>query len=244
MLNQDFFYFNSIRSYITSLSHIFSDIHIQRTDSIGTLIRDITVPISYGQKDKLFNIIQRNSVIDRKLDHFLPRMDFELTGFVPDPVRQLNVVNELNVDNAGDVASGFQGVSYNFNFDLSIHCRYLDDLFQILEQICSQFNPDYQNLQISLLEELNINPNIKVVLTNIETSIDTDIGEDDYRSCEATLSFEMQGYLFKRVSTGNVLITKAIIDLVNENNIVWSELTTELVNGEFVDTIEDTPGTQ
>lgn len=241
MLGQDFFYFNSIRNYSVALSHIFSDIHIQRTDSNGTLVKDITVPLSMGQKDKLYAIIQRNSAIDRKLDHFLPRMDFELTGFVPDPTRQLNVVNEINIDNDGDIASGFQGVAYNFNFDLSIHCRYLDDLYQILEQICSQFNPDYQNLEISLLDELNINPNIKVVLTNIETSIDTDMGEDEYRSCEATMSFELQGYLFKRVSTGNVLITKAIMELMNENNIIWSTLTTELGG---IDEIIDTPGTQ
>ena len=213
MLGQNFFYHQSIKKYIVALSHIFNNIHIQRSTSEGTLIKDVKIPLSYGQKQKLFNILERNTTIDRRIDTFLPRIDFEMTGLTPDPTRQKNVVREIDVANGNDFNSTFNGVAYNFNFEVNLICKYLDDMYQALEQILSLTTPDYQNLTVSLIPSLGISHNVKVVLNDVQTEVNTDMGEDDFRSCEATLDFTLQGYLYKPIATDGKVINSVIIDL-------------------------------
>jgi hypothetical protein len=227
MLSQDFFYHSSIRNYIVAFSHIINDIHVQRVTTDGTLVKDIKIPISYGQKDKLFYYLERNENIGRKIDTFLPRIDFEITGITPDPTRQRNPINNLSVIDGDEINETFSGVAYNFSFDVNLICNYLDDLYQALEQILANFNPDF-TIKIDQIESLGISPNLKIILTGTELNINQDLTADDYRSCEATLTFDLQGYLFKPIGTYGKIRT-VIADLINyDTEKVWSTLTSEL----------------
>lgn len=240
MLSQSHYYFESIKNYITAFSHIFNDIHVQRTDSAGTLIKDIVVPISYGQKSKLFHILERNANIGRKIDTILPRLDFELTTIEPDPTRQRNATLDVSQITDDEIDYSYTGVSYNFNFDVNLVCNYLDDMYQAIEQILAVFNPDYQNLEVSIVPELNLSHNVKVVLTGVELDITQDLGEEDFRSCESNFTFQLQGYLYKPVKTTGK-IRKVIVNLENENEKTWTILTSELQADDvtIIDSIEE-----
>lgn len=240
MLGQDWFYHESIKNYIISFSHMLNDIHVQRSDSEGTLVKDITIPISYGQKQKLFNLLERNSNIDRKLDTFFPRIDFTLESMSADPTRQKNAVRDINSVSTDDVDYTFNGVAYNFVFSVDLVCKYLGDLYQALEQILSLFNPDYQNLNVDIVPELEISHNVKIVLDGVETDIDVDLGEEDMRSCNANFTFTLQGYIYKPIR-----LTPKIKDvIININDYdtdkTWSILTSTLNDDETItETIED-----
>ena len=227
MLSQSYFYHETIKKYIIVMAHIFKDIHIQRLDSEGELIKDVTIPISYGQKTKLFYVL--NSTKNRKYDRILPRIDFSLNSLVPDPTRQKNPIMNINKVDGDDINSTFSGVSYNFVFDVSLICKYLDDMYQALEQILTMFTPDYQNLKTIVIDSLDIEHNLKVILTGVETDVDQDIGEEEFRTCEANLTFELQGYLYKPVSTFGK-IKKVEVDIANYDyqDKIWSTLTAEL----------------
>lgn len=227
MLDQNFYYHSSIKKYIIAFSHIFSDIHINRTTSTGALVKDVVIPISFGQKQKLFSILERNGNIDRKIDTFLPRLDFSLESIEPDPTRQRNVIN--TIDAITDDVSNFthSGVAYNLNFDVHLICKYLDDMYQAIEQVLSVFGPDYHNLDVELIPELNISHNVKVLLTGVTIDVNSDLGEDDYRTCEANFTFQLQGYLYKPIQSIGIIKT-VIVDLDNEVDKTWSILTASL----------------
>ena len=240
MLSQSFFYHQSIRNYIISFSHILSGVHVQRHDAEGAIVKDITLPLSYGQKQKLFTLLERNSAIDRKLDTFLPRLDFTLEGMTPDPTRQRNAVRTIDtITSPGDVDYTFNGVAYNFTFSVDLVCRYLNDLYQALEQILSVFAPDYQNLNVNVIPELGISHNVKVILDSVETDIDVELGEDEMRSCNANFTFTLQGYIYKPIKL-TPEIQKVMVNIDDyETDETWSKLTSELVAGEVVNSIED-----
>lgn len=227
MLNQSHFFHNSIKKYIVAFAHLLDDIHVQRTDEEGVLIKDIKIPISYGQKSKLFHVLE--TVKNRKYDLILPRIDFELNQMTPDPTRQKNIVNTIDAYVEDDVNYTFNGIPYTFVFDVSLICKYLSDLYQGMEQILSFFTPDYQNIKVDLIPELNISPNIKIIFTGVTTEITQEFDEETYRSCQADFVFELQGYLYKPIritpKINNIIV--ALNDFDNTEKI-WSELTTEI----------------
>jgi len=226
MLNQSYFYHSTIKKYIVAFAHLLDDIHVQRTDEEGVLIKDIKIPISYGQKSKLFHVLE--TVKNRKYDLILPRIDFELNQMTPDPTRQKNIVNTIDVDDGDNSNYTFNGISYRFIFDVALICKYLGDLYQGVEQILSFFTPDYQNIKVDLIPELNISPNVKILFTDVTLDINQDFDEDTYRTCEANFVFELHGWLYKPIKI-TPKINNIIIGISDfDTDKVWSELTTEI----------------
>lgn len=236
MLGNDFWYFESIKKYIIAFSHLFKDIHVQRYDDEGTLIKDISIPISFGQKTKLFYMMENGK--DRRIDTILPRIDFELNELRPDPTRQRNIVNQKFsevVDENDDYISGFNGIAYNFSFSVSLICKYLSDLYQGLEQILSFFTPDYQNLDVNLIPELGIKPNIKIIMENVELDITQDLDSENFRTCEANFNFTLQGYLYKPLKL-TPTIKSVIVGITDyDTNKLWSQLTSVSGTDTWVD---------
>jgi len=228
MLGKSWFFHNTIRNYIIAFSHIFKDIHVQRHNESGSILKDITIPISYGQKQKLFTLLERNSNIDRKIDAFFPRIDFTLEEIKPDPTRQHNVVRTIDDYDGDAVNFTHGGIAYDFTFSVDLVCRYLNDLYQALEQILSVFGPDYQNLTVDIIPQLNISHNVKVILNSVDTDIDVELGEDEMRSCNANFTFTLQGYLYKPVKL-TPKIESVIVDINDyDTDKTWSILTAEL----------------
>lgn len=231
MLGHDFFYNESIKKYIIAFSHLLDNIHINRFDDNGAIVKDIVVPVSYAQKSKLFQILQRkDNIKDKQVSTYLPRIFFILNSLKPDSSRQRNVTNLIDGYDAidGYVDYTNAAIAYNFSFDVSIVTKYLSDLYQALEQILAMFTPDYQNLNVNLIPQIGLTANIKTILEGVELDISSEFDSESYRTCQADLSFTLEGYLFKPIIQSKI-INHVIIDINDTNNTeaTWQQLTAD-----------------
>ena len=53
MLNNDYFYYSTIRKYIVVFGSLFNNLIINRTDKSGNLTQIINVPLEYAEKEKM-----------------------------------------------------------------------------------------------------------------------------------------------------------------------------------------------
>ena len=96
------FYHALIRKYVTLFGYIFDDMRIERFDSAGNETELISVPITYGPKDKMMARVIEDPTITRQAAIQLPVMSFEMTGFQYDPSRKTPTVNRQAVVNSSN----------------------------------------------------------------------------------------------------------------------------------------------
>lgn len=233
-----------LKRYAIAFRHIIDDIHVLRVDTSDVVKKDITVPVTYGTKTKLFNYLTRDPDIKDSVSIILPRISFIINRMEFDPTRKTSNLRELRVtidDEEEDFL--YNGNPYNFNIDMSIWTKYLDDLMQIVEQIGTLFNPDIM-LDINEIPELGISKRIPTVLNGIDLNIENEY-EDSDRMITADLNFIVKGYLYPPVDNSKVIrhIHAKMGKLPNYNieetiKIDWDSLTdeisTEIIDGEYV----------
>ena len=210
MLGRDTFYYNIIRKYIVSIGSLFNDIHVIRRDADNEQLKDIRVPITFASKDKArYQINSKHSKIkdQTKVAQILPRISYILTSIDFDTQRLLNSkltrkaitqTNELNVNELP------VGKPFNFSFQVSIWTKYLDDMFQIIEQALTFFNPDYY-VTIKEIPELNIETNIPIIFRGCSPSFETEFDETSWRVIRFDIEFEMQGWLYPSIQSQPII---------------------------------------
>lgn len=225
MLSQPKFFWNMTRKYIVAFSHIFNDIHITKINEIDEVEKDIKIPITYAGKRKFAQILQRN--LGNKIAVVLPRMSFLVTGMTSDNSRKLS--NVISIDTAeGEFL--YNPVPYNFNIDLVIWSKHMDDMLQIVEQAAIFFKPNY-TITVKEIPSLNIQRNITITLNGIDFEVDTDLDEDSDRTLLTTMNFTLKGFLYPPISNTKI-IEMINIKFVNENDValtnieqIWNNLT-------------------
>jgi len=223
MLSQDHFYWEMTKKYVVAFSHIFSDIHVVRTDSGGLDVKDITVPVTYAGKRKMYQVLQRNSTINGKVSTVLPRISFLITGLTPDPQRKCNPTNQISISSDATTEEFmYNPVPYNFNIDLVVWAKNMDDLLQVIEQSATFFNPHY-TLTVNEIEELNIQRNITVTLNSTDLEIDGEYDEESERTLMATMNFTLKGFLYKPI-TESAIIALINAKLVDEDDNAISNI--------------------
>jgi len=242
MLSKDHFYFGMFRKYIVAFSHIISDIHVLRTNENNQIVKDITVPITYASKSKLFYYLQRNSNVGTRSRIMLPRISFIINSMAYDVSRKLSNLNECFIGTGSNTESfQYVGIPYNFTVDLNIWSVYMDDLLQIIEQLATFFKPDY-SMTVNEIEEFGVTKNIPVILQGIDFDIENEFEEED-RLVRANATFEIKGYLYPSVSEQSVIhkINIAMRDLDSGEThetikIDWDDINqtinTEIVSGQ------------
>lgn len=211
MLGQNAFYHNVIRKYIVAFGSLFNDIHVIRTDKNGELFKDIKVPLTFASKDK--TRYQLNSAHSRPADNLnigaiLPRMSYILNNNIEyDNLRTLNPLHKrqslLNQETMS-VDEILVGKPFNFNFQLSIWTKYLDDMFQIFEQVVSFFNPDY-HITIKEIPLLNIESSIPIVYQGCAPNFETEFDETSWRTLRFDIDFVLKGWIYPPIRNADVI---------------------------------------
>jgi len=231
MLSQDHFYWQMTKKYVVAFSHIFSDVHVIRTNSEGTDVKDITVPITYAGKRKMYEVVQRNSTINGKVSTVLPRISFLITGLTSDPLRKCNPTNTITIT-SDELTEDFMysPVPYNFNIDLIAWAKNMDDLLQIIEQSATFFNPHY-TLSVNEIDELDIQRNITVTLNSTDLEMDIEYDEQSERTLMASMNFTLKGFLYKPITDSKIitLINTKFVDeddnAISNIELDWNYLT-------------------
>ena len=223
------FYNSNIRNYIVLMGQLFNGIQIKRIRRDGT--RFIKVPIVYSNKEKfMMTINQKTNDINNhdpdqpaKVETILPRMRLSLVEMLYDAPRATDYRNNSEVRNNGRL---YNPVPYKFIFELGVHTRYIDDMFQIIEQILPYFRPQFQ---VKLVEQKHDsdndikieNRNIPITLINIlpDDSIDSDVQQR--RFLEYSIMFELQGWIYPPEENQKGIIKTIYLDFyANERDMV------------------------
>lgn len=194
MLNNNKFYWSTIRRSVVAFGNMFNSIDISRLAPDGSAIQTLRVPLSYAPKQKfLARIAALPTVEERNVQVNLPRMSFEMLGLQYDFNRKTSFIQQNRALNntSNTVDSQYVPTPYNMGMNLYIYSKNQDDGLQIIEQILPYFNPDY-NLSFKSIPELNIKNDLMIVLNDVQYD---DQYEGDFstrRSIVWTLNFTMK----------------------------------------------------
>lgn len=135
----------------------------------------------------------------KKIQILLPRMSYEMMGFSYDSSRKLNTTGKDFAQSSSGGATAlaaYNPVPYDFDFNLTIYVRNVEDGNQIIEQIVPYFAPDY-TLKLNLVPEMNIVKNVPFVLKGVEQIIESD-GDfsSEVRTVMWTLRFTAKAFIF------------------------------------------------
>ena len=208
MLNGNVYYHGSIRKSIVAFGRLFSDIYIDRKqgDSVnGTTLQRLQIPISYAPKEKWLVRVEQQADLENNVTMVsLPRMSFEIIGYVYDSSRKVNRMSQIKSGNTANVNTVYTPVPYNLDLSLYIITKTQEDGLQIIEQILPTFTPEY-TLQVNMVPEMGITMDVPIILNSVSVVDEYDGSFQDRRYVTHTLNFEMKLNLYGPVSGQNVI---------------------------------------
>tara|TARA_B100000953_G_scaffold227246_1_gene188831 strand:- start:161 stop:856 length:696 start_codon:yes stop_codon:yes gene_type:complete len=191
------FYHGTTKKLIVAFGSVFNNIHVQRKESDGTLLKDIRVPLAYESRKKYLARLIQDSVKNRQV----PRMGFIMTGMESDYSRSVNQMNEYRFTQAGDTGKAtimYTPIPYNYNFTLDVYVDYMDDGLQIIEQILPYFQPDF-NVVMEEVPQLELKRDIPIELTGLTLGDEFEGDFSEQRIVNWNLDFIVKGWLYPPV---------------------------------------------
>jgi hypothetical protein len=213
------FYHGTTKKLITAFGSVFNNLHVQRKEADGTLIKDIRVPLAYESRKKYLARLIQDSVKNKQV----PRMGFILTGLEADYSRSVNQMNEYKFTQAGDTGKAtimYTPIPYNYTFSLDIYVDYMDDGLQIIEQILPYFQPDF-NVVMEEVPALELKRDIPIELTGL-TMLDEFEGDfSEQRIVNWNLDFIVKGWLYPPVREQEIVesveVSYTLPEIVDED---------------------------
>lgn len=219
MLANQYYYHALLRKYVVYFGSLFNDIAIERTDGDNNLIQTITVPISYGPKQKFIARLEQDPEAAREIAISLPRLSFEIRNIEYDQTRKLNALQKIvkgNPVNTGEYKYTYTPVPYNITFELSVYSKNVEDGLQVVEQILPFFAPEWTN-QLILIPDLDLRMDVPVVLRGIRMDDRYEGTMEAPRYIITTMTFVMKGYLFGSVRNSG-LIKRVTTNLMDDSS--------------------------
>ena len=201
----------SLRKLVIAFGSIFNEIYVTRSNSSGTELQRLRVPLTYGSKEKFLRKLEEQSGIsdESKVEITLPRLSFEISSIDYDPSRHLNKINKRVSRVAGTNSSiSFQEVPYNVSFSLFCFTRTMDDNLQILEQILPQFSPEFI---VSLnLNKIDTKLDVPIVLQNVGLQEQYEGNFLDRRVIASVFNFVCKTRLYSEIKQQSVVVSSSI----------------------------------
>lgn len=218
MLNQTYQYNGIIKKAITVFGKLFSDITIQRTDSLGAVSQTINVPLAYAAKEKYLVRVDSDPNLANNTQITLPRLSFEITGYTYDPIRKPNKMNKISCYSAGNMKSMFTPVPYNLDISLYLLTKTIEDALTVVEQILPIFTPDY-TMSINAVPDMNIVNDVPIILNSVSVEDDYEGSFTERRSIIHTFNFTMKINIFGHKDIGKA-ITKVMTNVGEDPTFV------------------------
>lgn len=238
MLNQTYQYNGIIKKAIVCFGKLFSDITIQRTDSLGAVSQTIKVPLAYAAKEKYLVRVDSDAKLENNTQVSLPRLSFEINGYSYDPVRKANKMNKIACVSTGTGKSLYSPVPYNLDVSLYLLTKTIEDALCVVEQILPIFTPDY-TLSINAVPDMNIVNDVPIILNGISVEDDYEGDFQTRRSIIHTFNFTMKVNIFGHKTTSGIITqvhSKVGEDLTFVNNLAEYEaignINTETITSE------------
>jgi hypothetical protein len=201
MLSNPHFYNRTIRKVVVAFGTMFNDIEVVRFNKDGAPQHRMTVPLSYGAKEKYLTRIISNPNLTKSVNTVVPRMAFNLDGLSYDVSRkkQTTLKNSSYIKDKG-VATQYVPVPYNFEFSLSIFVRHTEDGTQILEQILPFFTPDF-TVTVDFIDGMCQKYDMPIILNSVTNNTEYEGDMLSTRLITWDLSFTTKGYIWPILKT-------------------------------------------
>lgn len=208
-----------IRKLVIGFGSIFDNMTLVRYDVDGEEQQKIKVPINYSPKEKYVNRLLGDPDLNRKVQITLPRMAYDMVSMSYDASRKLQT-NMRNISSATGTTgfSQYNPVPYNFDFELYLYVRNIEDGNQLIESILPYFTPEY-TLKLNLIPSMGEIRNVPIVLDSVNYNIEFEGEFDtDVRIIIWTLKFTVKAYVYGPVSERKI-IKNSIVNIKNLSNI-------------------------
>jgi hypothetical protein len=210
------FYNRALRKYVIGFGNLFNEISLVRYNPDFSEAQRMIVPIIYAPKETYVTRLETDPTLNKKTQITLPRMSFELTGFNYDATRKLNTNIKNFAQTSAGLISQYNPVPYNFDFNLYLYVRNIEDGTQIIEHILSYFTPDY-TMKLNMIPEMGIVKDVPIVLNSTSQDIDYEGNyERDTRVIIWTLNFTVKGHIFGKITDTGGPITHSITSIYNQ----------------------------
>ena len=218
-----------IRKLVVGFGNLFDKIILVRYNPDNTEAERFLVPIAYAPKELYVQRLQGDPDLDKKVQMTLPRLSFELTGLTYDATRKQNTNDKNFALTSSGAVSQYNPVPYNFDFNLVLYTRNIEDAHQIIEHILPFFTPSH-TIKLNLVPELNIVKEIPITLNTTNFDITYEGPRDsDPRMIIWTLNFTAKGYIFGQINTAKLIST--VITNISKNISPNETLTVNLNHG-------------
>ena len=216
-------YNRSIRKLVIAFGNLFNNLTLVRYNEDLTEQERILVPIAYAPKELYVKRLESDPDLNKKTQITLPRLSFDMMGLSYDSNRKLNTnTQNFSNRNSSSVISQYNPVPYDFDFNLYLYVRNIEDGTQLIERILSNFTPDY-TVKIDMMPNMNIVKEVPIILNSASHETTYEGNRDsETRTIIWTLSFTVKGYIFGESTTSNI-ITNSIITInnsVSESDVV------------------------
>jgi hypothetical protein len=206
MLSNPHFYNRTIRKVVVAFGTMFNDLEVVRFTKNGQIQQKMTVPLSYGAKEKYLTRIISNPNLTKSVSTVVPRMSFNLDGLAYDSSRKKQTtLQNISFTKNNGVVSQYAPVPYNFDFSLSIYVRHTEDGTQILEQILPFFTPDF-TVTVDFIDSMCQKYDMPIMLNSVTNNTDYEGDMLTTRLITWDLNFTAKGYIWPIVKTGQGLI--------------------------------------
>jgi hypothetical protein len=204
-----------IRKLVVGFGNLFDNITLYRFKPDLTESERFIVPIAYASKERYVMRLEEDLSLDKKVQMTLPRMSFEMAGLSYDSSRKQNTnIKNFSGTPPSGILSQYNPVPYNFDFNLYIYVRNIEDGTQIIEHILPFFTPDY-TIKLNLIPEMGIIKEVPVILNSTSHEITYEGGRDnETRMIVWTLNFTVKGFIFGKVTETGV-INRAFVSVYN-----------------------------
>jgi hypothetical protein len=206
-----------IRKLVVGFGNLFDNITLVRYNPDNSEAQRMLVPIVYAAKEMYVKRLEDDPNLDKKIQTTLPRMSFEMTGMTYDATRKQNTNIKTFASTSDGIVSQYNPVPYNFDFNLYLYVRNIEDGTQIIEHIIPFFAPDY-TIKLNLIPEMGIIKEIPIILNsaNQEIEYEGDAHTVETRMIIWTLNFTVKGFIFGARSNAGGLITHAITNIYKD----------------------------
>jgi hypothetical protein len=205
-----------IRKLVVGFGNLFDDITLVRYNPDNSEAERFIVPLMYATKEYYVRRLEEDYNADKKIQITLPRMSFEMAGMSYDATRKLNTNWKQFGTSNGEMSSQYNPVPYNFDFNLYLYVRNVEDATQLIEHILPFFTPDY-TIKLNLIPELGIIKEVPIVLNSTSHEIQYEGNrESETRTIIWTLNFTVKGFIFGAISPQGGIIKHSIVSIYED----------------------------
>jgi hypothetical protein len=220
------FYNRIIRKLVVGFGNLFNEITMVRYNTDLSEAERFIVPIAYAAKEHYVLRLEEDYNLDKKVQMTLPRLSFEMTGLQYDASRKQNTnIRNYAASTGGTVVGQYNPVPYNFDFNLYLYVRNIEDGTQVIEHILPYFTPDY-TIKLNLVPEMGMVKEIPIILNNVTQDVQYEGNRSsDPRLVIWTLNFTVKGFIFGPVSSAGLIktsITNILNDITAEDVVIFN----------------------